>query len=246
MKGIKQMSNLEILKKINKSTSYAWDQKVLLFMAELLPQKFFDGSYIQNRIIREEFSKEELNINVNQDCIYFSDLLKPYVQYSSGKNGKLKKLSAGEQWTILMIEDLNFLLPSEYDTCNLLLMAYLHDMDAVLSKYLSGKIMGKMHRRHTLMQKAWKRRSSKFWHQKSSKYLPLDKKDMQMIEAELQAMSSEQLETIFDGEDIMEFAKHVCRVIELAYGNKEFTLTSFDDDLFDQALDMLDELMEEE
>lgn len=41
------------------------------------------------------------------------------------------------------------------------------------------------------------------------------------------------------------FAEHVCQVMELAFGNKTFTLTTFSEEAYERAIDILEALDEE-
>lgn len=58
-------------------------------------------------------------------------------------------------------------------------------------------------------------------------------------------MDPETIEKVFDSDDVTAFAEHVCQVMELAFGNKTFTLTNFSEEAYERAIDILEALDEE-
>lgn len=171
-----------------------WTAHAILKIVELLPQKYIDGSYIENRIIKEEFTLED----INHSFYYAKDVLKSYIYCEWKASGK--------------------------------------------TRFLSAKVMGKFHRRQTTMINKWDKEAYGFWHAKSKKYLPLDDESLKEIEIGIKNMDSDDLERLFDSEDVTFFAKHVCYVIELAFGNKTFTSTDFTFEACEKALELLEEI----
>ena len=212
-----------------------WTYNALIKILELLPQKYVDGSYIENRITLEEFSPEDINNN-----FYFvKDVLKTYISCEWKCSGKSISLSAGECCTISML-DCCIEFECRYGVARLFFMAYIHDLDSILSKYLPSKVMGKLHRRQTDVAKRWDKELYGFWHPRSKKYLPLDDDALNQIESEIKDMDEDTLNRLFDSDDVTYFAKHVCYVVELAFGNKKFTIRDFTMEACEKALDLLD------
>lgn len=214
-----------------------WTAHAIWKIVELLPQKYIDGSYIENRIIKEDFTLED----INHSFYYAKDVLKSYIDCEWKTSGKTRHLSGGELRTISMLEECR-VFDERYQIAALVFMAYLHDLDFILSKYLSAKVMGKFHRRQTTIINKWDKEDYGFWHAKSKKYLPLDDESLKEIEIGIKNMDSDDLERLFDSEDVTLFAKHVCYVIELAFGNKTFTSTDFTFEACEKALELLEEI----
>lgn len=211
-----------------------WTFRIICEIGELLPQKYIDGSYIENRITKEEFTSEDINPDFNN----VADVLKTYISCEWKISGKKRFLSAGECCTISMLEKCR-VFGERYQIARIVFMAYLHDLDPFLSKYLSVKVMGKFHRRQTNTIKKWDKEIYGFWHAKSNKYLPLDEEDLKEIGSGIKDMDSDELIQLFDSDDVTLLAKYVCYVMELAFCNKTFTMTHFTFEACEKALESM-------
>lgn len=171
-------------------------------------------SFIENRIIQDEFTMEDINKN----AYYMRDILRSYISCEMKTSEKKRKLSSGECSTITMMvlcSELN----SRHEVGRLLYLAYLHDLDPIFSRCLPPRLVSKLRRRRTYTMKGWEKELYGFWNPQSKKHLPLD--------------------------DVTAFAEHVCQVMELAFGNKTFTLTTFSEEAYERAIDILEALDEE-
>lgn len=216
---------------------FEWSHKVMRKLCHSLSEKYVDGSFIENISLRDEFTMED----INKDAYYMRDILKTYIGCRLKSNGKNRRLSYGECSTITMLVWCSE-VKSRYDVVRLLYLAYLHDLDPIFSRYLPPNLVAKLRRRRTYTMKGWDKELYGFWHPRSKKYLPLDDDALEEIESWIRAMDSETIEKVFDSEDVTAFAEHVCHVIELAFSDKTFTLTSFSEEACERALDMLEEL----
>lgn len=193
---------------------FDWSQKVIMKLWHSLPEKYIDGSFIENRIIQDEFTMEDINKN----AYYMRDILRSYISCEMKTSEKKRKLSSGECSTITMMvlcSELN----SRHEVGRLLYLAYLHDLDPIFSRCLPPRLVSKLRRRRTYTMKGWEKELYGFWNPQSKKHLPLD--------------------------DVTAFAEHVCQVMELAFGNKTFTLTTFSEEAYERAIDILEALDEE-
>ena len=85
-------------------------------------------SFIENRIIQDEFIMEDINKN----AYYMRDILRSYISCEMKTSEKKRKLSSGECSTITMMvlcSELN----SRHEVGRLLYLAYLHDLDPIFS-----------------------------------------------------------------------------------------------------------------
>lgn len=87
--------------------------------------------------------------------------------------------------------------------------------------------------------KGWDYEFFGFWHPRSKKHLPLDDTALEEIENWIRAMDSETIEKVFDSNDVSVVAEHICHVMELAFSDKIFTLTSFSEEALERALEFL-------
>lgn len=209
-----------------------WMAKLTLEIIQQLPQKYATSEFIEKRITTEDFNRED----INQDFYYVVDVLKSRVICIKKMDNTIYPLSLGEYQTITMLDRCRD-LGTRLEVTHLLLMAYLHDLDELLKKYLSSKVMAKFHRRYTMLLKSWDEELYGFWNPESAKYLPLDEEEFRTIENKLKIMSSQQLEKIFDSSDPSLFVEHFCEVIELAFGKKTFTIISFSLEACESALE---------
>ncbi|MGN0485495.1 MAG: hypothetical protein ACI4HI_18300 [Lachnospiraceae bacterium] len=212
-----------------------WKVQVMMEIRKRISPKYLDGGYIESRIVKEEFTPED----INEDYYFLGEVLKSYISCENKINGKKRPLSKGECKTISMLEGC-LVFEERYKTMQIFLMAYLHDMDPVLLKYLPAKVMGKYHRRRTNMIKYWDKECYGFWHPNCKTYLPLDKEELEKIEEGLKVLDVKQLEQKFDSENVTLFAQHVCEVIELAFENKKITTTEFSLEACQRAVDLLE------
>ena len=146
------------------------------------------------------------------------DILRSYISCEMKTSEKKRKLSSGECSTITMMV-LCSKLNSRHEVGRLLYLAYLHDLDPIFSRCLPPRLVSKLRRRRTYTMKGWEKELYGFWNSQSKKHLPLD--------------------------DVTAFAEHVCQVMELAFGNKTFTLTTFSEEAYERAIDILEALDEE-
>ena len=52
-----------------------------------LPEKYVDRSFIENRIIQDEFAMED----INKDAYFISDILRSYISCELKSNGKTER-----------------------------------------------------------------------------------------------------------------------------------------------------------
>ena len=197
-------------------------------------------SFIENRIIQDEFIMEDINKN----AYYMRDILRSYISCEMKTSEKKRKLSSGECSTITMMvlcSELN----SRHEVGRLLYLAYLHDLDPIFSRCLPPRLVSKLRRRRTYTMKGWEKELYGFWNPQSKKHLPLDDAALEEIENWIKSMDPETIEKVFDSDDVTAFAEHVCQVMELAFGNKTFTLTTFSEEAYERAIDILEALDEE-
>lgn len=219
---------------------FDWSQKVIMKLWHSLPEKYIDGSFIENRIIQDEFTMEDINKN----AYYMRDILRSYISCEMKTSEKKRKLSSGECSTITMMvlcSELN----SRHEVGRLLYLAYLHDLDPIFSRCLPPRLVSKLRRRRTYTMKGWEKELYGFWNPQSKKHLPLDDAALEEIENWIKSMDPETIEKVFDSDDVTAFAEHVCQVMELAFGNKTFTLTTFSEEAYERAIDILEALDEE-
>ena len=57
---------------------FDWSQKVIMKLWHSLPEKYIDGSFIENRIIQDEFTMEDINKN----AYYMRDILRSYISWA--------------------------------------------------------------------------------------------------------------------------------------------------------------------
>ena len=211
-----------------------WSYKVMTKLWELIPEKYIDGSFIENRIIQDEFTMEDINKN----AYFMSDILKTYISCALKSNGKSRNLSSGECSTISMMVFCSERRLRSNVVC-LIYMAYLHDLDSIFSRCLPSKLVAKLRRRRTYTMKGWDYEFFGFWHPRSKKHLPLDDTALEEIENWIRAMDSETIEKVFDSNDGSVVAEHICHVMVLAFSDKIFTLTSFSEEALERALEFL-------
>ena len=216
---------------------FDWSNKVRVKLWNFLPEKYVDGSFIENRIIQDEFIMED----INKDAYFMRDILRSYISCELKSNGKNRKLSSGECSTITMMV-LCSEMKSRGEVVRLVYLAYLHDLDSIFSRYLPPKLVTKLRRRRTYTMKGWDKELYGFWDPRSKKHLPLDDTALEEIENWISEMDPETIEKVFDSDDVTVFAEHVCHVMELAFSNKTFTLTSFSEEAYERAIDMLEAL----
>lgn len=219
---------------------FDWSQKVIMKLWHSLPEKYIDGSFIENRIIQDEFTMEDINKN----AYYMRDILRSYISCEMKTSEKKRKLSSGECSTITMMvlcSELN----SRHEVGRLLYLAYLHDLDPIFSRCLPPRLVSKLRRRRTYTMKGWEKELYGFWNPQSKKHLPLDDAALEEIENWIKSMDPETIEKVFDSDDVTAFAEHVCQVMELAFGNKTFMLTTFSEEAYERAIDILEALDEE-
>ena len=216
---------------------FEWSHKVIGKLGHSLPEKYVDGSFIENRIIQDEFTMED----INKDAYDMRDILRSSISCEWKSNGNKRKLSSGECSTITMMI-LCSEVKSRYEVVRLLYLAYLHDLDPIFSRCLPPKFVSKLRRRRTYTMKGWEKELYGFWNPRSKKHLPLDDTALEEIENWIRAMDPETIEKVFDSDDVTAFAEHVCHVTELAFSNKTFTLTSFSEEAYERAVDMLEAL----
>lgn len=217
-----------------------WYLKVEKAAVTSLPQKYFDGTYIEHRECSDTFSEEDINENFD----YLGDVLPGQISCKWREQEKNYKLSAGEYRTISMIE-ISLELQEKFRIVRILLMAYFHDLDPIFTRCLPGKTMGKLHRLTTWEKNTWKSPDIQnyygFWRNNCKKYLPLSDSNLKSIEDELMSMSPEDRIGLFESEDLGPFVEHFCRIIELAFGTKAFSLKTFSLEACEAALDYLEE-----
>lgn len=216
-----------------------WMYRVIIQTYKSLPRKYIDGTYIANRTCSDEYTDDDINPNFY--CLI--DVLPGQINCKWKDTGKKYIMSAGECTTITMMEQC-IEHYSEKSVVTVLLMAYFHDMDSILSSCLTGKTIGKLHRRTTLMIKSWKREYEDFfcfWNSSCKKYLPLAKKDFELIQEQMLSLSQDALIRMFDSDDISLFVEHFCKVIEISFDTKVFSLKTFSLDACERAMNSLDE-----
>lgn len=213
--------------------------KILFSLKSKISEKFWDGSYIANRIILDEFTEADMN----PKFFFVRDALLRQICCSYADSGKNYKLSAGELTTITMIEELRELDFSHIEITELLLMAYFQELDPILMRWLPTKSMGKIHRHMTNMRKNLMRRNEDlgipFWRKNHKKYIPLDKSEKSMIEEEIRFWTEEQRIEIFDSENYDLLTDHICYVLRTAFETKIFTLIEFSDEACFEAADIM-------
>ena len=213
---------------------FDWSHKVIMKLWNLLPEKYVDGSFIENRIVQDEFTIED----INKDAYFMRDILRSYISCELKSNGKKRKLTSGECSTITMMV-LCSELKSREEVVRLVYLAYLHDLDPIFSRCLSPKLVSKLRRRRTYTMKGWDYEFYGSWHPRSKKHLPLDEDALVEIESWVRGMDTKTIERVFDSDDVTVFVEHICHVMELAFSNKTFTLTFFSEEACKRALDML-------
>lgn len=216
-----------------------WMHKAITETYKLLPRKYIDGTYITDRYCTDEFTDDDINLHFYYVC----DILPGQLSCTWKDNGKKYIMTAGECTTITMMERCIEYM-RERSVVYVLLMAYFHDMDSILSSCLTGKTIGKVHRRTTLLIKSWKRNTIDligFWNSRCKKYLPLVEKDYEIIQKQMESLGQEVLIRMFDSDDVSLFAEHFCEIIKIAFDTKVFALKTFSMDACEAALEYIDD-----
>ena len=73
--GVSKRGQPSLVLRIGNMKHNDWTAHAIWKIVELLPQKYIDGSYIENRIIKEEFTLEDINYSF----YYAKDVLKSYI-----------------------------------------------------------------------------------------------------------------------------------------------------------------------
>ena len=140
-----------------------WMAKLTLEIMQQLPRKYATSEFIEKRITTEDFTRED----INPDFYYVVDVLKSRVICIKKMDNTVYPLSLGEYQTITMLDRCRD-LGTRLEVTHLLLMAYIHDLDELLKKYLSSKVMAKFHRRYTMLLKSWDEELYGFWNPESA------------------------------------------------------------------------------
>lgn len=218
-----------------------WEHHMVMALKGILPKKYLDGTYIMYRTETDDFTEEDMN----PDFYYVSDALPSQLSCVYAQTNKKYRLTAGELTTISMIESAQEYEVSSLDVIEILLIAYFHDMDPILKRYLPGKSMGNIHRRVTNISKYLKRRAEMgeicYWDKRQKKYLMLDKTAQKQIEDEISAMSDAQRIETFDSENAQLLADHICHVLSLAFDDKILSLKTFSEDACFRAAEAMEE-----